>query len=120
MAIGGRVKAHYLTGMPPETSDPTFERWEQSDQNVFTWIIQNIESNLINNAAQYPTAKSLWNGLAITYGSGVDSLQTYDLHRKASTIRQGQETLENLWNKLQSIWMSIEHNIQQPNPCGMG
>ncbi|KAD4178149.1 hypothetical protein E3N88_26740 [Mikania micrantha] len=99
---------------PPSKTDATYAKWEQDDQCVFTWIIQNLESNLVNNVSQYPTTKALWEGLAITYGSGTNSLQVFDLHKKANSLRQGSYTLEDLWNKLQGIWMSIDR--RDPNP----
>jgi len=60
-AIGGRGKKSHLTGIPPalEEIEPAYEKWEQADQTVFTWIIQNIEISLINNVSQFPTAKAL-------------------------------------------------------------
>ncbi|KAJ0948539.1 hypothetical protein HanRHA438_Chr01g0028421 [Helianthus annuus] len=115
-AIGGRGRSSHITGdpKPPSKTDTDYSRWEQDDQCVFTWIIQNLESNLVNNVSQYPTAKALWDGLATTYGFGTDSLQVFDLHKRAKSLRQGSDTLEDLWNKLQSIWMSIDR--RDPNP----
>jgi len=81
-AIGGRGKKSYLTGIPPapEEIEPVYEKWEQADQTIFTWIIHNIETSLINNVSHFPTAKALWEELATTYRSGTDSVQIYDLH----------------------------------------
>jgi len=60
-AIGGRGKKSHLTGIPPvpEEIEPTYEKWEQADITVFTWIIQNIEISLITNVSQFTTAKAL-------------------------------------------------------------
>ncbi|KAJ0622886.1 hypothetical protein HanIR_Chr01g0025661 [Helianthus annuus] len=115
-AIGGRGKSSHITGepTPPSKTEASFTVWEQDDQCVFTWIIQNLEPNLVNNVSQYPTAKALWDGLATTYGSGSDSLQVFDLHKRANSLKQGSDTLEELWNKLQNIWMSIDR--RDPNP----
>lgn len=113
-AIGGRGLSSHLTGTAPSPNDPSFARWEQEDECVFTWLIQNIESHLVTNVSQYPTSKALWDGLLITYGSGADSLQVFDLHKRANTIRQGSNTLEEIWNRFQSIWMAID--IKDPNP----
>jgi len=41
-------------------------------------------------------------------------VQIYDLHRKTNTQKQGNDTLEDFWNKLQAIWMTIDR--KQPNP----
>lgn len=75
-AIGGRGRGSHLTGepSPPSKTDQAYVRWEQDDQCVFTWLIQNIESSLVNNVSQYPNTKALWDGIAVTYGSGTDSL----------------------------------------------
>jgi len=76
-----------LTVIPPtpEETKPTYEKWKQIDQTVFTWIIKNIETSLINNVSQFPTAKALWEGLATTCGSGTNPVQIYNLHRKSNT-----------------------------------
>jgi len=86
-AISGRGKKRHTTSIPlaPEEIELAYEKWEQVDQTVFTWIIQNIEISLINNVSQFPTAKALWEGLTTTYGSGTDSVQIYDLYRKTNT-----------------------------------
>jgi len=59
--ISGRGKKSHLTGISsaPEEIEPTYEKLEHADQIVFTWIIQNIETSLINNVSQFPTAKAL-------------------------------------------------------------
>lgn len=87
-AIIGRGRRHHLTGVPPPPgpTDPDFPAWEQTDNSVFTWIIQTIEPALVVNVTRYPTARALWDGLALTYGSGADSLRAYDLHRRASLV----------------------------------
>jgi len=40
-AIDGRGKKSHLTGIPStlEETKPAYEKWEQADQTVFTWII---------------------------------------------------------------------------------
>ncbi|KAD3066986.1 hypothetical protein E3N88_34866 [Mikania micrantha] len=68
----------------------------------------------VNNVSQYPTSKTLWDGLAITYGSETNSLQIFDLHKKANSLKQGADTIEECWNKLQNIWMTIYR--RDPNP----
>ena len=52
--------------------------------------------------------------MTTTYGSSIDLVQIYDLHRKTNTQKQGNDTLEDFWNKLQAIWMTIDR--KQPNP----
>ncbi|XLU77475.1 hypothetical protein S245_000896 [Arachis hypogaea] len=66
----------------------------------------------MTNVSQFPTAKALWEGLATTYGSGTDPVQIYDLHRKANTQKQGQDTLEEFWINYRLYgWLLTENNL---------
>lgn len=40
------------------------------------------------------TAKALWDRLVVTYGSGIDSLQVFEFHKKVNTLRPGGDNLE--------------------------
>jgi len=68
----------------------------------------------MNNIARYKSAKSLWDALAVTYGSGGDALQIYDLLSRASRQVQGERTLEEYWNALHELWLAIDD--RRPNP----
>lgn len=95
-AILGKGRSTHITGVPPTSlpTDENYTKWEQDDQLVFTWLIDNMDESLVNNASSYPTAKALWDGLAITYGSGADPLQIFDLHKQAYTLKQGTNSLD--------------------------
>ncbi|KAJ0947674.1 hypothetical protein HanRHA438_Chr01g0018011 [Helianthus annuus] len=121
VAIGGKSKAllSHLSGSPapPEPTDAEYERWEQDDLIVFSWLIQNIEPALASNLTEFPTAKTLWDALAVTYSSGKDKLQTFDLHVKANGIKQNGSPLEDLWITLQGIWGEIDRRDPNPMKC---
>jgi len=119
VAIGGKSKnlLKHLTSNPPDQTDETYEQWEQDDLIVFSWLIQNIEPILASNLTEFPTAKTLWEALVVTYSSGKDKLQTLNLHVKANEIKQGDISLENLWINLQGIWGEIERIDPNPMKC---
>ena len=73
----------------PATIDPAFPQRQQADHCVFTWLTQNIEPRLVSRVLKQLTAKHIWDALAVTYESGGDKLQIYDLHIKASMVKQG-------------------------------
>ncbi|KAH6786855.1 hypothetical protein C2S52_006407 [Perilla frutescens var. hirtella] len=73
-----------------------------------------MEGRLVTNFAQHQTTKAVWDSLANTYGSGVDPFQIYDLETKANKVNQGKLSLEDYWNKLQVIYLSIDR--REPNP----
>ncbi|MFS7977690.1 hypothetical protein Hanom_Chr10g00907001 [Helianthus anomalus] len=121
VAIGGKSKAllSHLSGSPepPEPTDAEYERWEQDNLIVFSWLIQNIEPALASNLTEFPTAKTLWDALAVTYSSGKDKLQTFDLHVKANGIKQNGSPLKDLWITLQGIWGEIDRRDPNPMNC---
>ncbi|XP_042008470.1 uncharacterized protein LOC121757058 [Salvia splendens] len=68
----------------------------------------------VNEVSQYATTRDLWEGLAVTYGSGTEPYQVYDLHRQTGAIKQDGAILEALWNRFQKLWISI--GIHEPSP----
>nr|GFA26500.1 hypothetical protein [Tanacetum cinerariifolium] len=88
VAIGGKSKflLSHLTIDPPDQTSEDYEQWEQEDLIVFSWLIQNIEPALAGNLTEYPTAKMLWDALVVTYSSGRDKLQTFNLHVRTKTL----------------------------------
>ncbi|CAA0831808.1 Unknown protein [Striga hermonthica] len=114
--IGVRDNTDHITGIntPSSTDDSAYRKWEREDLRVISWIIQNVEPHLAPNYVEFPTAKSLWDSLATTYGSRRDSFQIYDLYNQARQQIQGTQTLQDYWNKLQSLWLAIDR--RQPNP----
>ncbi|XP_071717920.1 uncharacterized protein [Rutidosis leptorrhynchoides] len=67
VAIGGKLKhlLNHLTSNPPDHDSEEFDQWEQEDLIVFSWLIQNIEPNLISNLTEFATVKLLWDALGI-------------------------------------------------------
>ncbi|KAM0023833.1 hypothetical protein Hdeb2414_s0023g00643791 [Helianthus debilis subsp. tardiflorus] len=116
VAIGGKSKAllNHLTQSPPE---PMNDQWEQDDLIVFSWLIQNIEPSLASNLTEFPTAKTLWDALTVTYSSGKDKLQTFDLHVKSNEFKQNGLPLEEFWIVMQGIWGEIERRDPNPMTC---
>lgn len=104
-SISGRGMISHITGVPPPP--------QQADHCVFTWLVQNLETKLISRVMQQPTAKHIWDSLAVTYASGGDAIQIYDLYRRASTLKQGNDTLEDVWNSLSEIWTAVD--LKKPN-----
>ncbi|KAM0054620.1 hypothetical protein Hdeb2414_s0006g00196891 [Helianthus debilis subsp. tardiflorus] len=119
VAIGGKSKTllSHLTSGPPDQNSEEYEQWEQEDLIVFSWLIQNIEPVLVGNLTEYPTAKTLWDALVVTYSSGRDKLQTFNLHVKANDIKQGDNSLEDFWIALQGIWGEIDRIDPNPMKC---
>lgn len=119
MAIGGRGKLGHLTGIPAppaQTNILEYQKWQQTDLTVCSWILENMEDELVSQYAEYPTAQELWEGLSATYSQGREGIQIFDLTVKANTMRRGADSIEQYYSNLKKIWREIA--TRQPNPMG--
>ena len=57
--IEGRGRLSHIIDIPPRPSDPAYPQWKQRDLVVLSWIITNIEVDLVNQFLDYNTAWDL-------------------------------------------------------------
>ena len=114
VAIGGQGRLSHITAAPPTFSDPNYAQWEQRDAMVISWIIENIDGEIVNQFLDYTTAQSLWLGIESLLGYGRDELQIFDLSSKAATMKQGNDAIETYYGKLNMLWKKIDRRM--PNP----
>nr|GEY37687.1 putative Gag-polypeptide of LTR copia-type [Tanacetum cinerariifolium] len=70
-----------------------------------------------DNLTEYFTAKELWDALVITYSSGKDKLQIFNLHVNANELKQSDKSLEDFWIALQGVWEEIHRTDPNPIKC---
>jgi hypothetical protein len=114
LALDCRGRLNHIIDDPPLTVEPTYKAWKQKDSIVLSWILSNIESDLINKFLDYNIAKDLWDEIDVLFNSGRDELQVSDLNCQANTIKQNQDSLEVYYGKLITIWKEMDR--RQPNP----
>ena len=56
VAIGGRGWLSHITVAPPPPIDPNYAQWEQKDDIVIAWIIENINEEIVNKFLDYTIA----------------------------------------------------------------
>ncbi|VFQ62771.1 unnamed protein product [Cuscuta campestris] len=117
LALDGRGRLKHIIAAPLKSDDAKYIKWRQADSTVITWILENIESDIVNQYIDYPTAWDLWKGIKATYSSGKDPLQIYDLMVKASEIKQGAQPLEKIYSQLQAVWKEIDRRRPNPMKC---
>ena len=97
MFILGKDKLGYINGdLPqPEPNDPSFRRWRTENSVVKGWLIGSMNPSLVSNFIRFPTAKQVWDSIAVTYFDGTDTSQVYDLKRRVNRMKQSGEPIEN-------------------------
>ena len=94
IAIGGRGRLNHIKAEPVPPTDSEYQQWAQKDSMVLSWIIENIEGDLVNQFLDYTIARELWKGIETLLSGGRDELEIFDLSSKAATIKQGKDTIE--------------------------
>ena len=117
VAIGGRGWLSHITAGPPPPLDPNYIQWEQRDDMVIAWIIENIDGEIVNQFLDYTTAHSLWQGIESILGCCRNELQIFDLSLKAATLRQDNDTIEVYYGKLNILWKEIDRRMPNPMTC---
>ena len=72
--IGGRGRLSHITVAPIANAEPEYPQWAQQDSIVISWIIKNIDVELVNQFLDYTTARDLWKGIETLLSSGRDEL----------------------------------------------
>uniref|UniRef100_A0A803LQS3 Reverse transcriptase Ty1/copia-type domain-containing protein n=1 Tax=Chenopodium quinoa TaxID=63459 RepID=A0A803LQS3_CHEQI len=117
IAISGRGRLNHITANPVPPDDPEYAQWAQRDSLVLSWIIENIDGDLVNQFLDYKHARDLWKGIETLLSSGRDELQTFDLNTKAASLKQGSENLEVYFSKLNTLWKEIDRRMPNPMKC---
>uniref|UniRef100_A0A803L1R9 Gag protein n=1 Tax=Chenopodium quinoa TaxID=63459 RepID=A0A803L1R9_CHEQI len=117
IAIGGRGRLNHITANPVSPDDPEYQQWAQRDSMVLSWIIENIDGELVNQFLDYKTARDLWKDIETLLSSGRDELQIYDLNSKAASMKQGTDTIEVYFSKLNTLWKEIDRRMPNPMKC---
>ena len=73
MYIAGKDKLGYILGdtPQPEPTDPACRKWRTENTVIKGWLINSMESSLINNFIRYSTAQQVWDVVAITFFDGL-------------------------------------------------
>ncbi|XP_047979007.1 uncharacterized protein LOC125220919 [Salvia hispanica] len=106
--IGGRGAYPYIRNDPPEAGSKGFDEWEENDLVVFSWIVDNIENEIVADFAHHLTSKALWDNLAVTFENKADRYLIYDLEEKAINIKQGSLNLETYYRRIHGLWINID------------
>ena len=110
ISIGGRRANRHITGIPASSELETkgYTEWEETDMIVFSWIVDNVETDTIVDFVHHQIIKSLWESLFVTFASTSDRYLLYDLEEKVSKIVQGEQELETYSRRLHGIWIEID------------
>lgn len=94
---------NHIIVTPPSPAKSNYQQWKQNDSIVLSWIITNIEQDLIDQFIDYNTSWDLWVGNEILLGSGRDELHIFNLSSMVALLKQNQDPIEIYFRKLDTI-----------------
>lgn len=69
MRIGARGKIGYLIGakVEPSKNSAEYETWSTENEMVKSWLIDSMETSLMNRYIRLPSAKDIWDAVEKTF-----------------------------------------------------
>ncbi|XP_042065515.1 uncharacterized protein LOC121809031 [Salvia splendens] len=117
--IGSRRVLRHINGNPPppEPGAADYTEWEETDLIVFSWILDNIETDIVIDFAHHQTTEALWKSLAVTFEGTSDPFLLFDLEEKAENVKQGELSLETYWRHLHGTWIDVDRCQEKRVTC---
>ncbi|KAA8517356.1 hypothetical protein F0562_017638 [Nyssa sinensis] len=105
--VTGQGKLGYLTGKTPQVdeSNSAFMKWYTEDAIVKGWLLKTMKPYLLRLFLSIPTTKDVWEGVSQMYYDRSNESQIYELHCKATHIKQGGLPIPLYFTELKSIWI---------------
>ncbi|XP_042051514.1 uncharacterized protein LOC121796800 [Salvia splendens] len=117
--IGSRRVLRHINGNPPppEPGAADYTEWEETDLIVFSWILDNIETDIFIDFAHHQTAEALWKNLAVTFEGTSDPFLLFDMEEKDENVKQGEQILETYWRHLHGTWIDVDRCQEKLVTC---
>ncbi|KAI5313770.1 hypothetical protein L3X38_042946 [Prunus dulcis] len=103
-------KLGYLNGNTdaPNSRYLKFGKWKIVDVVVKSWMLRNIEPNLLNMFHTLPIAKEIWDAVNQMFYDGFDMSQLYELRCQATRLKQDGPPVSTYFAELKAIWLELD------------
>ncbi|KAL5756173.1 hypothetical protein ACOSQ2_020919 [Xanthoceras sorbifolium] len=107
--LKGKGKLKHLTGTGPPKEDPRFDAWDEEDSMIMTWLWNSMTPDVNDTCMFLTTAKEIWEFVQQTYSKVKDAAQVYEIRTKAMSTKQGNGSVTDYANAVQSLWQELDH-----------
>ncbi|XP_062002636.1 uncharacterized protein LOC133720398 isoform X1 [Rosa rugosa] len=117
MRIGARGKVGYLTGVKaePAINSAEYEAWATDNEKVKSWLIDSMESSLMNRYIRLPTAKDIWEAVEKTFYDDSDETRIFELNKKCFEAKQNGRPIPTYYNELVAMFQEIDQRVASQN-----
>jgi len=101
--LKGKGKLSHLEGSGPQENDPMYGAWDE-DSLVISWLWNSMNPEISDTVMFLTMAREIWVAVKITYSNVHDAAQIHELRTKATTTKQGNRSITEYSNLLQTLW----------------
>ncbi|KAF3787407.1 Symplekin [Nymphaea thermarum] len=112
MGIVGRGRIAYVNGrkVEPAANSMTWDTWFLEDNQVKTWIVNSVSSDIQPLILRKKTARDMWIVLEQMYGQKKRKVCVYQLMRDVYGLRQGALSVADFYATLKSKWEDLDYH----------
>ena len=101
----------------PLPTDYEYPQCAQRDSVVISWVIDNIDADIVNQFLDYIIYRDLWQGIGNLLHSVRDELQICDLSSNTTTLTQANDIIKVYFGKLSILGKEIDKRMPNPMTC---
>ncbi|KAK9733055.1 hypothetical protein RND81_04G040700 [Saponaria officinalis] len=115
LALSAKRRLGYVTGKnaKPKEDEDKIEVWTMANNQVITWILQNVSERIKMVIIYTPTAKGVWDVFEKRY-TVANGARKFRLNKESYEVSQGGRLVEEYYTQLQMIWDELEHMTTLP------
>lgn len=105
LALGAKGKLGFVDGelIKPAIDSPDYQQWKRNDCMVFSWILNSLSKDIAYSFVFANSSKELWDKICKRYEEPRGP-HLYRIHKEIASIRQGTDSLEIYFGKLNKLW----------------
>ncbi|XP_040368761.1 uncharacterized protein LOC121051022 [Rosa chinensis] len=117
MRIGARGKVGYLTGVKaePAINSAEYEAWATDNEKVKSWLIDSMESSLMNRYIRLPPTKDIWEAVEKTFYDDSNETRIFELNKKCFEAKQNGRPIPTYYNELVAMFQEIDQRVASQN-----
>ncbi|KAF3783378.1 hypothetical protein EJ110_NYTH32086 [Nymphaea thermarum] len=119
MGIAGRGRIAYVNGrkVEPVEGSMAWDTWFLEDNQVKTWIINSVSSDIQPLILRKKTVRDMWVILGHMYGQKKRKVRVYQLMMDVCSLRQGTRSVAEFYAALKSKWEDLDYHSDLTWKC---
>ncbi|KAF3773376.1 hypothetical protein EJ110_NYTH55440 [Nymphaea thermarum] len=111
MGIAGRGRIAYIDGRnhEPAKTSGVWDTWFLEDNQVKTWIVNSVSTDIQPLILRQKTARDMWMILEQMYGQKKKAIRTYQLMKSVYGLRQGNLSVADYYGALKAKWEDLDY-----------